>query len=361
MQQGINQIMLMLRRRLLVVGGLPNKEKKLGYGGATVLMQNFVDYLAEENVDYLFVQTNRYFRKNGQLATKRNILVFFIDFLINLPKAHCVMLNFSDHATVRLYPLLLRICKAMRKKIVYRKFGGSLDLYLEKCSDNDKLNTFAAIGKADLILLETKKSIEYVRLDGKCKNKIVWFPNVRNACSLRAPEKYEKRFVFISHILDEKGVGDILSVSKSLPNGYTIDLYGPIKERKYENFDWSACNVNYGGVLTSEEVLSTLVKYNLLLLTSYREGYPGIIIEAMSVGVPALTTKVGGIPEIVEDGKNGILVEAGNCEQIREAILSVTQESYQNMSQESLQRFAHDFESEATNSRILNEISKLAN
>lgn len=39
------------------------------------------------------------------------------------------------------------------------------------------------------------------------------------------------------------------------------------------------------------------------------EGYPGIIIEAYSVGVPAIATNVGGIPEILEEGETGFIIE----------------------------------------------------
>ena len=347
------------KERLLIVGGLPNSRLKKGYGGATVLLQNFVDYLQKQEVNYKFVKTNRYFKEGETPDTKKNTAVFFLQFLLLLPWARTVMFNFSDHATVKFFPLLVRLGKALGKKVVFRKFGGSLDVYLENYGEATKARTFGAIKRADVVMLETKATIAYVGRMTGLRDNIVWFPNVRNASPLRAPGKYEKRFVFISHILDEKGVGDILAVAETLPDGYTIDLFGPVKEKKYAGFDWQAHRVHYGGVLTSEDVLPTLTRYNLLLLTSYREGYPGIIIEAMSVGVPALTTKAGGIPEIVENGRNGILVEAGNRRQIREAMLSVTQESYQAMSQEALRRFAANFEAEATNRRILNEIMSI--
>ena len=349
----------MRHRRLMVVGGLPNVERRLGFGGATVLMQNLVDYLNHVGANYSFVQTNRFFDAKGNPCALKNKIVFLIEFLIRLPWCEIVMFNFSDHATVGMFPKLIKVARLLGKKTVFRKFGGSLDLYLEKHSEAVKRRTFEAIAKADLILLETKKSIEYVSGNIGRINNIEWFPNVRKASAIRSKEEYQKRCVFISHILDEKGVGDILDVARELPDGYTIDLYGPIKEAKYESFPWDRYNVSYGGVLTSDEVLHRLIQYNLLLLTSYREGYPGIIIEAMSVGVPCISTTVGGIPEIVGNGHNGVLVEAGNREQIRNAILSVTQESYSKMRRNALRVFQDNFESDRTNERILHKIYSL--
>lgn len=343
--------------RWLVIGGLPNKKRKLGYGGATVLMQNFVDFLKEKEVDFKFVQTNRYFKQDNTPASFKNKLIFFFEFIRQLPWAKCVIFNFSDHATVSLYPFLARLTKKLGKQVVLRKFGGSLELYLSKHPKEKQQYIFQSIDKADLILLETKVGMEYVSQYIN-SSKLVWLPNVRKHSRFQALERYEKRFVFISHILDEKGVGDILSVAETLPEGYIIDFYGPIKEVKYKDFNWEAYHVQYKGILTSEEVLATLSQYNILLLTSYREGYPGIIIEAMSVGIPTITTTVGGIPEIVKDKYNGLLVEAGNIKQIKEAMYSVNQENYQEMSRNTQRMFTDNFESEATNRRIVNEFQR---
>lgn len=346
-------------KKLLIVGGLPKKETRTEYGGATVLLDNFIHYLAKHDVIFRLINTTKYFRTPGKSAGLRSRLFFFFQFLCLLPWANLIMFNFSDHATVRFYPLLVRMSKALGKKVVYRKFGGSLDVYLQKYGEQKKARTFDAIKRADLVMLETKATIDYVeRMTGRCDN-IVWFPNVRDATCLRVSSKYEKRFVFISHILDEKGVGDIVSVAKTLPKGYVVDLYGPIKEDKYIDFDWQAYNVKYGGTLTSDEVLPKLVEYNLLLLTSYREGYPGIIIEAMSVGMPCISTYVGGIPEIVKNGENGLLVNAGNQGEIRNAILSVTEDKYKMMSGMALNEFNAHFASDGVNGRILNEILKI--
>ena len=56
-------------------------------------------------------------------------------------------------------------------------------------------------------------------------------------------------------------------------------------------------------------------------MPSYNEGLPIAILEAMSYSHPIISTPVGGIPEVVKDHQNGILVEPGNLEQIKEALL----------------------------------------
>ena len=51
----------MKRKKLLVVGSIPDESNLLNYGGATVLMKNYLDYLASQSeYEYRFVQNNRY-------------------------------------------------------------------------------------------------------------------------------------------------------------------------------------------------------------------------------------------------------------------------------------------------------------
>jgi glycosyltransferase involved in cell wall biosynthesis len=51
---------------------------------------------------------------------------------------------------------------------------------------------------------------------------------------------------------------------------------------------------------------------DVFALSSYREGLPNVLLEAMALGVPVVATAVAGIPRLVRDGENGLLVEAGN-------------------------------------------------
>ena len=51
---------------------------------------------------------------------------------------------------------------------------------------------------------------------------------------------------------------------------------------------------------------------DLLIHPSYSEGLGSVILEAIKAGVAVVASKAGGIPDIVEDGVNGLLVEAGN-------------------------------------------------
>jgi len=59
---------------------------------------------------------------------------------------------------------------------------------------------------------------------------------------------------------------------------------------------------------------------DIFTLPSHHEGLPMAILEAMSAGLPIVSTHVGGIPEIVNDGRNGYLIEAGDIEQLSDRL-----------------------------------------
>ena len=84
------------------------------------------------------------------------------------------------------------------------------------------------------------------------------------------------------------------------------------KEKKMEN------SVTF----TNEQanVFEYLVQSKVFVLSSLREGNPISILEALSVGLPVIAPKIGGIPDVIEDGINGVLYECNNKVQLVEAM-----------------------------------------
>ena len=63
-----------------------------------------------------------------------------------------------------------------------------------------------------------------------------------------------------------------------------------------------------------------LKAFDIFVLPSVKEGFPWVVLEAMAAEVPVIATRVGAIPEIIQDGKNGVLIEPKNPQQIADAI-----------------------------------------
>jgi glycosyltransferase involved in cell wall biosynthesis len=71
----------------------------------------------------------------------------------------------------------------------------------------------------------------------------------------------------------------------------------------------------------TREPMYIFERIDILVLSSlYKEGLPNVLLEAMSMNVPVISSKMAGVPEIIEDGETGYMVEPGNSGQLAEAI-----------------------------------------
>ncbi len=86
-----------------------------------------------------------------------------------------------------------------------------------------------------------------------------------------------------------------------------------------------------------------------VLPSLYKEGLPNVLLESMAMGVPVVSSNIGGVPELVIDSKTGYMVEPGNIAELCDAILALwnDQEKYQGM-QKYVRRFITEKFNKAT-------------
>jgi colanic acid/amylovoran biosynthesis glycosyltransferase len=81
-----------------------------------------------------------------------------------------------------------------------------------------------------------------------------------------------------------------------------------------------ADRVRLVGALGQEEIPARLRAATIFVLPSFAEGVPVVAMEAMAVGTPVVTTRIAGIPELIEDGVSGLLVTPGRLDELVGAI-----------------------------------------
>jgi glycosyltransferase involved in cell wall biosynthesis len=84
--------------------------------------------------------------------------------------------------------------------------------------------------------------------------------------------------------------------------------------------------VRFVGALGRDEVLALFRAADASLLSSSWENFPHTVVEALAVGTPVVATAVGGVPELVRDGENGLVVPPGDAGALAEAIRRVVAE-----------------------------------
>jgi glycosyltransferase involved in cell wall biosynthesis len=78
--------------------------------------------------------------------------------------------------------------------------------------------------------------------------------------------------------------------------------------------------VELRGWVTGEAKMESFEGCSILVLPSYSEGLPNVLLEAMAAGLAVIATTVGGIPELITHGVNGILIEPRNSIALAKAL-----------------------------------------
>ena len=113
-----------------------------------------------------------------------------------------------------------------------------------------------------------------------------------------------------------KGCREILAIARQLPKVEFI-LLGPTKADMERHLQALPANVTLGGEVPPNIVLQQMSASDLFLFpTSHPEGFPNAVLEAMAVGLPVVATRVGAIPEMIEDGKGGLLVNSLDTDEL---------------------------------------------
>ena len=322
-------------------------------GGTTNSFQILLNYVTSKGIDKITISTNRTF---GTGALIVNALYVLLRILVAVPTARVVIFNANPRGAIVLAPLVYAYAALWRRPFVFRMFGGDLiEVYAAQSILVKQLLQYS-IFKSDLFYLQTNRLVNYF---SSTATSVRHLPTAREPHNIRRVHRtYEQRFVFVGKICKAKGMEHVLHFQQQHGESVQIDLYGPIGDEAYRYLEQSA---SYKGVLKPNQVTRTLANYDVLLLPTFYpgEGYPGVIIEANSVGLPTISTHWLAIPELVLHQQTGLLIEPDNYVDLEQAILGINEKTYQQMSQAALIWSDH-FLSTVVCERMLQEIIEIS-
>jgi len=120
-------------------------------------------------------------------------------------------------------------------------------------------------------------------------------------------------FLFIGRLHQWKGINEVLQVAEKCPD-FSFIFIGPGTIPPHE------ANCMFLGSKLPEEVSVWLNASDCLLLPTYTEAVPTSVMEAFASGIPAITTDIGGCPEIVDNGRNGLLIPVQDAVSLLKAV-----------------------------------------
>lgn len=317
-------------KSVLLIGPMENNKDSTITGGVVVLFLDLIQQFNQNGIDYKVIDTNKSNYPNKIFA----LLSIWYQLLINAKhfdhiSVHCTIGDFFFIAPVATF-----LAKLLKKSVSLRKFGGDFKEDYEAVTIFLKPLISWTLKSANAIFFETKNLVNHF---SSFNQHTYWFPNVRKKPDRHHSGPFQKRFVFIGTITKEKGVLELLEASQTLDDSYTIHLYGPIA-RDMKEFDFSSYNDVYQRALKPTEVIEVLCDYDILILPSYREGYPGIIIEALSLGLPIIATELPSIKEMIDE-KCAIFIRSKNTNDIKNSVLYFNKDNYDYFSKNALECF----------------------
>ena len=199
------------------------------------------------------------------------------------------------------------------------------------------------INKADRVIAVSEKSADGLREVCKVTRPIVVrSPLLSDPFSLSGFQKnYNhndgKPFTIttVARLYVTKGLTYLLDTAEILKKTHPrieFKVYGEGELRgellaKAKNLGLDGKDIFMGAFTSREELTCIMAETDIFLLTSILEGQPLVIVEAMAYGCPIVSTNVGGIPELIADGVNGLLCPPEKPECLVEKIKSLVDDS----------------------------------
>lgn len=306
----------------------------LEYGGAervTVRLAKEFSKKYNDTIITMHSAVNEYSldKKVGRInLSKKNIIQKSLEFrnIIKEKKPEFLIVMFAPMYVFVHYSLVgLNIPKIVSERNDPNNFAGKKIV---------KLLYQYTLSKADGAVFQTKQARDYYLNKYNIKNRIIYNPISIDELPLYYEEIRKKTIVNVGRLHEQKNqlllIESIIAIHDQIPE-YELLIYGEGELREELQSHINKANAqNYIKLVgKSNKVLELINDASLFVLSSNFEGMPNVLIEAMCLGMPVISTDCpcGGPAELIENGVNGILVDVGNKEQLSNAILKIIKNS----------------------------------
>lgn len=248
-------------------------------------------------------------------------------FLLGSGKADLLHLHVSERGSFYRKAFLTRLAKKFGKPVILHHHGADFQQFYDSLSDKKKAYVTRILEMADQnLILSAGLEKEFLE---KAPNARVTVLN--NAVAVPEENRYQSGgnlIVTLGRLGERKGTYDLLAalagIREELPadirlclcgDGETEAVKGWVKKLGLED------RIERIGWISGEEKEQILKKAVCHILPSYREVLPMSILETMALGIPNIATNIAAVPDLIENGVQGYLVEPGDIEAISRALL----------------------------------------
>jgi glycosyltransferase involved in cell wall biosynthesis len=298
-------------------------------GGIRTVVNNYLKWEDWNGVELLYVPV--FIEKNNVIKS----LFFAINYLKIIricftEHLDIVHLHMAERGSFYRKAFILMFCRRMKIKTVIHHHGAEFLEFYDVSSPRKKTFIQKILKSADMNLMLSRFQERQMLLR---------FPEIKSDVLYNSVEEYHtdiydikaRNILFLGRLCERKGVYDLLLVlaecDKLLDGDIKVHLCGDgeidrvqqtVREYGMEH------RIASVGWCSKDRIKEIYKETMLYILPSYHEGLPMSLLETMSYGIPCIVSNVAAIPEVIRNEKNGILVHAGNTEEIKSAILKLT-------------------------------------
>ncbi|MDK0686289.1 glycosyltransferase family 4 protein [Clostridium perfringens] len=346
-------------KKILMVGA--SRKMK---GGIATVVNSYYKLGLDKEVELTYLET---ICEGNKLFRFKKFCESIIYILKNIKNYDIVHIHMASRGSFLRKSILLLIAKYFNKKVVIHMHGAEFMIFYEKESNKIYQRYIRYIlDKSDCIFAlsdKWKENLGEITNIKKIKviNNSIIIPNKKD-------KKYNKNIMlFLGRVGERKGIFDILDVIPNIVKenddlkfiiGGDGEVDKAIEVCKKNNIDKY---VEFVGWVDGNKKENLLKLASIYILPSYNEGMPMSILEAMSYSIPIISTYVGGIPELIKNGKEGILINAGNKYELEEAIKELinSEEKKSSMGKCARKKVEDEFDLRINLQKILEEYNNL--
>lgn len=290
-------------------------------GGISAVVNNYYDAGLDKKVEIEYIGT----MEDGSKWHKLYVAIrAFVKFIFCVPKYELVHVHMaSDISIYRKLPFIW-LTAVYGKKLIIHQHGGDVKHFLyAECGIKRREFIKKILQKADVFLV-VAPFLKDVFKDIIEENKIIVFPNAIQIPKEINPNYKEQNILFLGRICRQKGIYELLDAVEMLKIEFPkLNLFlGGIWEEEELEKKAEECGefVQYLGWVNKEEKDAYLQKCNVFVLPTYFEGLPMSLLEGMAYGCACIASAVGGIPQIMINEENGLMIQEKNVKALAEAI-----------------------------------------
>lgn len=272
-----------------------------------------------------FIRVINYFIVQFKICSK------MLTVLLNL-NANPIMFVFG--AEILLFPIV--IAKFFRRKVIFLLGGVASRVYSVRKSPLLKFLRILltiSFSLADRIIVYSPNMVEEGKYTRYMHSILIAHEHFLDFTKLAIKRKIDKRsnlVGYIGRLSEEKGIINLIKaiplvLRKRADTHFVILGDGGLAEKikKTIKANGLETHVKLTGWIPHEDVPRCLNELRLLILPSFTEGLPNVILEAMACGTPVLASSVGAIPDIIKDGETGFLLKSNDPRHIAERIIKL--------------------------------------